>query len=246
MKAYALVVHGSEEGIVFAAKWRKYSKREIEEERHAQSEREIEERHARREALPRDLKNAGLIVEEGHARYLDYFDKLVKNCDSPPHALSLHALSLLVQSLSEEKYLREYIDDAYVGPLRVAREGYIERSKGGDAMRFSFYFGISTQIERTNSNSYLRVARDATRLSEGGYAMQMSYPRGLESEGWPAKWPWLSEHWRRDTHATFPTAFRLRIRTLVLCLKVTYADELPGDILDHIVKQAATTHQLWY
>ena len=124
-------------------------------------------------------------------------------------------------------------------------------------METTYHYGIQALLERDTkrsaggesvANGACGRGGDTTtsqRYSNDGCATKMSYPRGLESQGWPAKWPWLPRHWSRDARATFPFAFKLRIRTLVLCLKVTRANELPGDIVDLIVRHAATTLQLW-
>ena len=222
MKKHALLVHGSEKGVIAAAKLR------TQNGKHAKGYEEI------RENLPRDLVNAGLVVEEGNARYVDYFYAYAKKDGVSPRV----ELVRLVQILSEEKYLRENIDDDYVGPLRVARERCFKRLKGENSMWWSYHYGISTHINEFESEDKRPVEDD--------YAMVMSCPRGLESAGWPAKWPWLSEHWSRDTHATFPTAFRRRVQTFLLCLKVTCAVRLHDDIVDFIVQQEATTSQLWF
>ena len=195
IKAHALRVHGSEAGIVAAVNLRT--------DLILESERRIEERLARREALAREVVNGGLVGEMGNAVYVETFDYCFNygGCD----------VYWLVQCFSEEKYLREYIDDNYIGPLRVARDECFTFSKCRYAEKNYF-------CADPNEHFY-----------------------GVLSKCWPAKWPWLSHKWSRDTHATFPVAFRRRIRTLLLCLKVKYADVLPDDIVDLIVKQAATT-----
>lgn len=54
--------------------------------------------------------------------------------------------------------------------------------------------------------------------------------------GWPMRWPWLPP-WSPEAHRSFPTPFKERVKTLILCMQ-RYT-HVTSDILKKIVSSAA-------